>query len=1100
MFELHNAASASVRTKSSNRSATVKCVARRSAFLLCTAAILSGIEPSHSQAEPVPQSVWKGGVNSDWSNPLNWTGGIPDSTIWAFLGDPSRGNLTAIATGTQAFADKVTINQGNELVVEGGSLRVSDIISISTSSLAGDPRGSMIIKAGGHVVTDRLFVADGRNQGSLTVSGGDAVLTVNLSQPNNVDNRFVVGGWGDGVLLLNNGGTINVGGTNPLELGNIFGDREATGVLSIGQGELSGTINAAEIHFNTKTSWIGADFTDAMTIGSKITGTGYLIKNGTGTLTLTGMNTYSGTTTIRGGTLALSGQGRINASSAVVVNGILDVSAAASAQINNLSGTGTVVLGGRSLLISNAASTFSGNISGTGGINISSGTQVLSGQNSFTGGAGISAGARLEIGDGGSTGSIVSNVTNYGTLSFNRADEITYAGIVTGPGSFEQLGTGKLILTGTSSSSGNVQIANGSTLQLGNGGTTGLIGGTNFPGTITNDGTLIYDRSNTLTWRGAYNGTGEIIQAGTGTLLLTGDSSAFAGNTTVKNGTMLVGNSLGAGKLGGNIAVLSGATLGGSGSIGSGAGSAVNISSGGTLAAGNSIGTMNINGNLNLATGGNLGVEIAGDGSTDLVNVTGTATIAGSNLYVTAIDPETSYQNGQTYRVLNADVGVSGEFSNAVSRSAFLNFGLSYNPNSVDLTIALNNGGTDPGTPEPRSLFKRVAGTSNQYATASALDTLVQSGASLELYNDLLMLSADEARGSFDSLSGEVYASTASVLIDQSQFVRGAMNSRLQQAFGARVAAPIEQLPFFPVPKPASSQAIEQAAPRTPAVPQTPYSAWGYAFGAWGVLDGNKNTGDLKSSVGGFASGVDAAVLDTWRIGVLAEYSRSSFRVNDRSSSGNSDNYTLGAYAGSQWSISDNAALNLRSGLAYTWHNISMNRSIAFPGVTDSLSSDYDASTLQIFGELGYQMKVNRSLLEPYANLAFVRFRSDGFGEDGLTAAALSVNSETTNTSFSTLGFRASTDFDIGNVPFTARGDIGWRHAFGDVTPISAASFVGSDDFSVSGSPIAKDFALLEAGFDIPLNDAAKIGISYNGQFGTGAVQNGVNARFSVGF
>ncbi|NKX16520.1 hypothetical protein HGG75_15185 [Ochrobactrum pseudogrignonense] len=169
-----------------------------------------------------------------------------------------------------------------------------------------------------------------------------------------------------------------------------------------------------------------------MTIGSKITGTGYLIKNGTGTLTLTGMNTYSGTTTIRGGTLALSGQGRINASSAVVVNGILDVSAAASAQINNLSGTGTVVLGGRSLLISNAASTFSGNISGTGGINISSGTQVLSGQNSFTGGAGISAGARLEIGDGGSTGSIVSNVTNYGTLSFNRADEITYAGIVTG--------------------------------------------------------------------------------------------------------------------------------------------------------------------------------------------------------------------------------------------------------------------------------------------------------------------------------------------------------------------------------------------------------------------------------------------------------------------------------------------------------------------------------------------------------------------------------------------------------------------------------------------------------------------------------------------
>ena len=1101
LLRLQEAAIALTRAHISNTRQNTTIFSHRLALFLCTAAVLPGLGMSSSKAAPALQSTWQGTVSSDWSNPLNWSDGLPNASMFVALIDPSRSNLTQIGSGTAAVADKLYIDQGNQLTVDnGGSLTVSNFLSISVSTSATPPSGMMSINAGGRVETNGLYIGDGRNFGSATVTGPGAVLTVNLSRPDIAQNRFVVGAWGDGVLFVNNGATVNAGGTGLIEVGADYNNRLSTGVISIGSGGLSGTINASEIRFQTATSWIGADFTDAMILNPKITGSGYLVKNGTGTLTLEGMNTYSGITEIREGTLALSGQGRINNSSAVIVDGIFDVSAAASAQINNLSGSGSVVLGSQALLISNAAGTFSGDISGAGGINISSGVQVLSGNNNFSGGAGISQGARLQIGDGGTSGSIVSNVTNYGTLTFNRSDELTYAGIVTGPGAFEQLGSGKLTLTGTSSSSGNVKIAGGSTLQLGNGGTTGLIGGTNFPGTITNEGTLIYDRSNALTWRGKYNGTGEIIQAGSGSLLLTGDSSAFAGNTTVKNGQLIVGNSQGAGKLGGNLLVLNGATLGGSGAVGSGTGSEITISSGGTLSAGNSIGALTINGNLKLAAGSNIETEIAGDGRADLVNVTGTAGIAGSNLYVTAIDPETSYQDGKTYRVLTADNGISGEFSTAVSRSAFLDFALAYNSNSVDLKIALNSGGIDPGKPEPNPLFTTVAGTSNQFATAAALDTLAQTGSSLALYNDLLMLTAEEARRGFDNLSGEAYASASGVLIDQSQFVRGVMGSRLQQAFGGAPAAPIEQLSFFASPQRVSSEAIDYVSPASLAPKQTPYTVWGNAYGTWGNQDGNGNTDDIKSSVGGFVSGIDSVVLDTWRIGVLAGYSHSSFHSNDRSSSGNSDNYTLGTYAGSQWVVSNNAALNLRSGLSYTWHNLSMNRSIAFPGVKDSLSSDYDASTLQLFGEVGYQVKMSRTVFEPYANLAFVRFKSDGFDEDGLTAAALSVNSATTNTSFSTLGLRASTDLQIGNTAVVARGDIGWRHAYGDVIPVSTASFVGSDAFDVSGTPIAKDVALIEAGFDVPLNEASKVGISYNGQFGSGAVQNGLNARFSVAF
>lgn len=78
---------------------------------------------------------------------------------------------------------------------------------------------------------------------------------------------------------------------------------------------------------------------------------------------------------------------------------------------------------------------------------------------------------------------------------------------------------------------------------------------------------------------------------------------------------------------------------------------------------------------------------------------------------------------------------------------------------------------------------------------------------------------------------------------------------------------------------------------------------------------------------------------------------------------------------------------------------------------------------------------MDRTIFEPYANAGFVHFNSDEFGEAGRTAASLSVTSATLNTWFTTIGLRAATELDIGETLVTARGDIGWRHSYGDVTP-----------------------------------------------------------------
>ncbi len=140
---------------------------------------------------------------------------------------------------------------------------------------------------------------------------------------------------------------------------------------------------------------------------------------------------------------------------------------------------------------------------------------------------------------------------------------------------------------------------------------------------------------------------------------------------------------------------------------------------------------------------------------------------------------------------------------------------------------------------------------------------------------------------------------------------------------------------------------------------------WGRAMGSWGHIDGDAGTGTVKRDTAGFVMGGDMRFGEEGRFGVMGGYSRSAFDVTDRNSSGSSDNYHLGAYAGNRW-----GDLALRSGISYSWHDVSTSRVVAFPGFTDSLKADYKAATTQLLAELGWRTKTERAELEPFANLA----------------------------------------------------------------------------------------------------------------------------------
>ncbi|MFC0511457.1 autotransporter-associated beta strand repeat-containing protein, partial [Asaia spathodeae] len=168
------------------------------------------------------------------------------------------------------------------------------------------------------------------------------------------------------------------------------------GTLQLGNGGTSGRIaSSSAIHNN---GILAINHSDAMDIGQVIDGTGSLVQSGSGTTTLAGLNSYTGSTTISSGTLALNG-GAIAASSGVHNNSIFDVSNATSPSIQALDGSGSTVLGNNTLVLTNANSSFgniyAGVMSGAGGLTVNGGMQTLTGNNTYTGDTTVAANAGL---------------------------------------------------------------------------------------------------------------------------------------------------------------------------------------------------------------------------------------------------------------------------------------------------------------------------------------------------------------------------------------------------------------------------------------------------------------------------------------------------------------------------------------------------------------------------------------------------------------------------------------------------------------------------------------------------------------------------------
>ncbi|ENA0416166.1 fibronectin-binding autotransporter adhesin ShdA [Salmonella enterica] len=505
---------------------------------------------------------------------------------------------TEIDGGILAAKDAAALGTGDVTIAESATL------ALSQGTLDNNVTGEgQIVKSG----SDELIVTgDNTYSGGTTISGGtltadhadslgtgavanSGVLQVGEGELENTlsgSGSLVKTGTGELTLSGDNtysGGTTITGGTLTADHADSLGsgDIDNSGVLKVGEGDLENTLS----------------------------GSGSLVKTGTGELTLSGGNDYSGGTTIIGGTLTADHADSLG-TGAVANSGVLQVGEGELE--NTLSGSGSLVK------------------TGTGEL-------TLSGDNSYSGGTTIIGGTlTADHADSLGTGA----VANSGVLQVGEGE---LENTLSGSGSLVKTGTGELTLSGDNTYSGGTTIIGG-TLTADHADSLGT-------GAVANSGVLQVgegELENTL------SGSGSLVKTGTGELTLGGDNS-YSGDTTIADGTLIAANvnALGSGNIdnSGTLMLDANGTFE-LANITTHTGATTALAAGSTLDAGQ----------LTQEDGSTLSIDLGA--ATDDAVITADSVTLGGTLNVTGIGSVTDSWTPEayTYTLIDSDSAITSDF------------------------------------------------------------------------------------------------------------------------------------------------------------------------------------------------------------------------------------------------------------------------------------------------------------------------------------------------------------------------------------------------------------------------------------------------------
>ena len=442
-------------------------------------------------------------------------------------------NATAPSTINTPIAADYQSTNVTVTIQAGANLAVVDDVAIQVRSNSSVVNSGQISTTGNGATGVGLWGdrSSSSNFGEINTSGIFAYGMIGSGDHNTLSNNGkIAASSSNGLYLYGNFGRASNAGT--ISAGTF-------GVLSVGDG--NSIINSGIIAGGTAT-----------TVGSSAVAFG-LMNGDNGSLINFADGVIDGSRALSAvfsniGTLHIENYGHIIGS--VYSSGTADTLLIGDGGVVD----GAITHNGLVTFSSSRPSTYSGLLGGLGRVELAgSGKLILTGANTIAGGTTISPISTLQIGDGRNSGYIAGQILNAGVLAFNRADVLGFDGSVSGSGEVRQIGAGRTILTGANTYSGGTTISAG-ILQLGNGDTAGSI-----IGNVVNNGTLAFDRSDTVTFGGVISGAGGVKHIGGGTTVLTG-TSTYTGGTTISQGTLIasVTGALGTGPVTINSASISG--------------------------------------------------------------------------------------------------------------------------------------------------------------------------------------------------------------------------------------------------------------------------------------------------------------------------------------------------------------------------------------------------------------------------------------------------------------------------------------------------------------------------------------------------------------
>ncbi|QXQ05438.1 autotransporter-associated beta strand repeat-containing protein [Sphingosinicellaceae bacterium] len=1008
----------------------------------------------------------------------------------------TAGDIIQTATGVTATID-ATIGGTGSITKQGlGNLVLNAANTYS---------GNTLLTAGTLTVGDNAALGTG-----VLVMADQTILTTNTTGPGLANDVITLGGAridsGPGTLqldgIISGGGSISQIGTGDLILN---GHNTFTGNLGINKGTVTLGNSAAastglitiddqailasgadNIVLGNQVDLTGAARIDTkaftMTVNGVITGPGSLSQVGTGNLVLNGHNTFTGNLDINKGTVTL---GNSDAASTGLIT--IDDQAILAASADLVVGNHVNLNAGAARIDTKASTVvLNGQVTGPGSLSmIGTGNLILNGHNTFTGNLGINKGT-VTLGNSAAASTGLITIDDQAILASGadnivlgnqvdltgaaridtKAFTMTVNGVITGPGSLSQVGTGNLILncantfaaglginqgtvtlgTNTAAGTGYLTINDGATLKSG---VTGLVVANNIQ---TTGAGRIDSGTGAFTLTGEIGNVGGITKVGTGVLTLT-NSSGFTGGTTVAAGRLDVNGALTASV----VTVGAGGTLGGTGTI-----VGLVVQAGGTVAPGLSPGTFTVAGNATFTAGSTYAAEISGAVSDKLV-VTGTAALNGANIALVAGATPAIF--GTTYQILTAAGGRTGAFTPTTTGfiQAFKPT-LVYSATDVKLTLA------------PASIVgllgSGAGGSSNITNIAAAFDTSVTAGFNPQSFFNIFLQSGGALGASLNQLTGEVTSANSRTAMADTRYVREAALDRLGASLGGTGGA---------------TNGVN-----TTGTDEHNVSVWARGIGSWTKSSSDGNGSHLSIDAKGVITGVDASFGD-WKVGGLFNYLESD--VDTRGlGKGKVKSTGGGVYAG--YRADKGIAFGIGGAASHV--RSTENRTVSFPGTSQALTGKTGGTSYQVFGDVSYDLAAAANTrVEPFFRAAYVKYNLDGFSEAG-GFTGLNIAKDKYDTTYLTAGLRGS--ILLGSSAWL-RGSAGYQRTTGDRSPVSLVTIQGtSTAAAIRGVALDTSAFAGELGVDATVAKNVTLGAGYSGVLGKNTKDNGVKATLTVGF